>query len=174
MSRSRGSILLARTGHTQDVIAARAGVSRVAVSKWINGGAKPGAKKRDVLLAEFGVPVAAWDEPPAAAGKVAAGETSKPIPPDAHAMNNELELMAHEFLTKMRTDTAMSPLERAKVMAALSTTLNHLEKRTGDIGAKLFDLPIWKRIVKAIDTALDGHPKAAEAVARELRKAELG
>lgn len=178
MSRSRGSVLLARTGKTQDEIAARVGVSRVAVSKWINGGAKPGTKKRE-LLAQLDpkkpIPMTSWDEPATASGKAPTSSppaSLPPIPADAHSMACELERMAHDFMTEVRHDTEMSPLEKARVMSALSVTLNHLEKRTGDIGARLFQLPIWKRIEKAIETVLEGHPKLAEAMARELRKAE--
>ncbi len=177
MGRSRGSVLLARTCKTQDEIAERIGVSRVAVSKWVNGNATPGESNRESMLVEFEIPKGAWDEPPTsgpAPSVVPPPVNLPPIAADAHSMACELERMAHDFMTEVRHDTDMSPLEKARVMSALSVTLNHLEKRTGDIGARLFQLPIWKRVEKAIETALDGHPELAAALARELRKAETG
>lgn len=180
MGRSRGSVLLARTAKTQDEIAARVGVSRVAVSKWINGNATPSEGKQAAMLEVFEIPLAAWAEPPTSRPSLPPGNATPPpavrppIPADAHSMALELEKMAHDFMTEVRHDTEMSPLEKARVMSALSVTLNHLEKRTGDVGARLFQLPIWKRIEKAIETALEGHPDLAAAVARELRKAENG
>jgi transcriptional regulator with XRE-family HTH domain len=176
--RSRGSVLLARTCKTQDEIAERIGVSRVAVSNWLHGKAKPGMKRRGDLCAEFEIPEDAWDEAAKATGMSRSRSSEAPppsvppppIPADVQSMTAALEEMAHELMTKVRADEEATPLEKARVMSALSVTLNHLDKRTGDIGSRLFQLPIWKRIEKALETGLDGHPKAAEAVARELRK----
>jgi hypothetical protein len=56
-------------------------------------------------------------------------------------------------------------------MASLSQTLVALAKVSGqmDLGARLFKLPIWKRVEKALERGLAGYPEAAASVARELR-----
>lgn len=177
MTRSQGAVLLARTAKTQEVIADEIRVSRISVSKWLNGRAKPAKKKRVALREAYDIPELAWDQEPASTKR----DRRAPPPTsdvdaklDTKSMADQLEQLARDFLKSLREDKTMTPLERAKCMSALAGTLNQLEKRTGDIGARLFQLPIWKRIEKALETALDGHPKAAEAVAREFRRLDQG
>ncbi len=45
-ARSKGAVLLARVGQTQDEIAARVTVSRVSVSHWLRGETLPAKKRR--------------------------------------------------------------------------------------------------------------------------------
>lgn len=170
MSRTKGSALLVRSGKTQDEIAARIGVSRVAVSQWMNGATKPGPAKRGLLFAAFAIPESAWD---ADHSLDSATPTELPRVPDgALAKAEHLEAMAQQLMTEMRTDSEATPLERAKVMSSLASTLTAIAKLRGELdhGSKLFSLPLWKRIEAALERGLDGHPEAAAAVARELRK----
>ncbi len=180
--RSHGAILLARTAQTQDAIAEKVSVSRVAVSQWRSGATKPAPKKRAVLLEQFGIPIAAWDDVPKKSQKksVPAEPTPPPaplaerIPGDVIGKARMLEEMALEQMRDLQDpELGVTPLEKAKVMASVAATLNLLAKLTGqfDLGARLFRLPIWKRIEKALEEGLRGHPKAAAAVARSLREA---
>lgn len=177
MSRSRGAVLLARACKTQDEIAQKIGVSRVAVSKWINGGAKPGKEKRADLLAKFEIPKDAWDEaatstkiPKATPSSVRPSASSSPTPvtEEPPSMVEELDKMAREYLADLR-EYDMDPLARARCMSAFAVTLRELDKWTG---ATFFKLPIWPRIVAALRAGLDGHPEAAAAIAREMRKVD--
>lgn len=174
MSRSQGAILLARKNERQEDIAARIGVSRVAVSKWINGVSKPTTRFRE-LLAELyeDIPACSWDSaaPEARLAPASVRPVAPPaVPVDRHSMADELELMACEYMANLRADASMDPLAKARCMSALAVTLNQLDKRTGDIGARLFQLPIWKRIERALEVALEGHPEAAKAVGRAFRE----
>ncbi len=54
-------------------------------------------------------------------------------------------------------------------MSAFAITLRELDKWTG---ATFFKLPIWARIETALKVGLDGHPEAALAAARELRRVD--
>lgn len=178
MSRSHGAILLTRTGQTQDEIAERVGVSRVAVSHWMNGGTLPKPKKRDELLEAYGIPATAWDEEPARKERP---PSSPPMPAALTAVPDgvlpkaaKLEEMALRLMTELQDDLDSPPLERAKVMSSVAQTLSLLAKLTGqfDLGAQLFQLPTWKRIELALERALDKHPEAARDVAEELRRIE--
>ena len=179
MARSRGATLLARTGQTQEEIAGRVGVSHVAVHHWLTGTTKPAGKKRVILLEHYGIPEAAWDE---------GGAKKAPVSPSIEAPSRDaglipegvlgkaayLEERAYRLLVSLDEDETATPLEQGKVMASVATTLNLLARLTGqfELGARLFKLPIWKRIEKGLEVGLTGHPKAAAAVARELRRLE--
>lgn len=85
-------------------------------------------------------------------------------------MVEELERMAREYLEELR-GADLNPLAKARCMSAFAVTLRELDKWTG---ATFFKLPIWPRILDALRAGLDGHPEAAAAVAREMRKVDDG
>lgn len=193
MARSRGALLLGRTGQTQDDIGAVVGVSRAAVAQWMNGSTRPGRPAREKLLATYGIPSEAWDEsarkpkaPPSETPVGSAPLEPPALPPPAQAPDPDavpdgvlgkakmLEDMAHDMLRDLRADTEAFPLEKAKVMNSIAGTLNLLAKLTGqfELGARLFKLPVWKRIEQAAEKALAKHPEAAAALAGELRAVE--
>ena len=71
--RNAGAVALVRKGESQEKIATTIGVSRVAVSGWINGKKKPLGPKREALLAAYGIALSSWDEaPPKRPAKVTA------------------------------------------------------------------------------------------------------
>ena len=160
MSRSDGAIALARTSKTHEEIAKLVGVSRVAVSHWVAGTKKPAMERRSKLLALFGIPVDAWERrdrtrasafdralAAAVTANVSAADTNAdtsgtssvtegPTPNGVIAKAVELERMAHELMNKLHDDAVATPLEQAKVMASVASTLTHLAKLTGqyDLG----------------------------------------
>lgn len=179
--RSHGARLLTKTGETQDEIAAAIGVSRVAVSNWLNGKKKPGPGSREKLEARYRVPAGSWDEEPpkvAPSFPLPSSAPSLPVPSSAAfgsgtlAKVAQLEQMAADLLTNLANDEESFPQEKAKVMASIAATYNLTAKLNGefDLGSRLFKLPIWRAIEKALELALTGHPAAAAAVAREFRK----
>ncbi len=177
MSRSVGAFLLVRTGQSQDMIAARLGVTQPAVAQWLSGATRPGKVRRGELLTAFEIPVESWDTPhamtspdpsPASTLDVAA------IPDGVIGKAQLLEKMALEQIVELRGDPTATPLEKAKVMASVAQTLGLLAKLTGqfDLGRRYFELPVWKRIRKALDVGLASYPEAAAAVERELLLAD--
>jgi transcriptional regulator with XRE-family HTH domain len=172
-SRTRAAIALARTGKTQDEIAACASVSRVAVCKWLSGASKPTADKREILEKHFAIEPAWWEE--AATRQRTALATSKPVasaPPDVLARAAELEQMANGLLASLRLEAASTPLEKAKVMASIAVTLRQVVQLEFLVGAHVMRTAVWSRIKRALERALQPHPEAAAAVARELRALE--
>ena len=197
MSRNDGAIQLARSGKTHEEIAQAVGVTRVAVGHWIAGTRKPRKEARNRLLELFGVAVDAWDRLKSrgspfkasghdvVAGGVASAVTSgvtsvtslvaSPVVPEGViAKAVELERMAHDLMKKLHDDEIATPLEQAKVMASVSSTLTHLAKLTGqyDLGRRLFRLPVWARIRRALADGLADFPDAAKSVEVHLRRAE--
>ncbi len=198
MSRSDGAIALARTSKTHEEIAKLVGVSRVAVTHWVAGTKKPAPQRRVQLLELFGIPVESWERRDrtrasaldrarsvAVTANVSAADTiadtsgtspvtERPTPNGVIAKAVELERMAHELMNKLHGDAIATPLEQAKVMASVASTLTHLAKLTGqyDLGRRLFRLPVWMRVRKALADGLRGHPEAAKSVEEELRRVE--
>jgi transcriptional regulator with XRE-family HTH domain len=187
--RNQGAVTLARTGETQEEIAAALGVSRAAVGYWIAGTKKPLKAKREALAARYRIPVEAWDETakakpgakPAVTAeslKAAAGEARAAVAAgcDSRELFARLSTMAGELLTTLENDPESYPLEKARVMASVAGTAKMIGQSNGefDLGARLFQLPIWREVRKALAAGLRGHPAAALAVARELRKLDAG
>jgi transcriptional regulator with XRE-family HTH domain len=170
--RTKGAILLARQSISQDEIAEKIGVSRVSVSKWLNGHVKPTPKKRDEIAVAYAIPADAWDEEtdrpsspapaPAASGTMPAADPTKTQSYISTIV--ALEQMVEELMAKVRSDPKAPPLEQAKVMRACSASLRELA-----------DLKrIWDRYERAILRALKPFPDAARALRDELRRADRG
>jgi len=201
MSRSDGAIALARTSKTHEEITKLVGVSRVGVSHWVAGSRRPTPEKRKKLFELFGIPVDAWErrdrtrasaferavaaavtpdataavtEPVTSVTSGTTAVTKLSVPHGVIAKAVEFERMAHELMNKLHDDAVATPLEQAKVMASVASTLTHLAKLTGqyDLGRRLFRLPVWARIRRALADGLRGHPEAAKSVEEELRRVE--
>ena len=200
MKRSKGAVRLARTGETQDEIATAIGVSRAAVGYWINGAKKPGPAKRALMVERYKIGAEEWDEE----AKVARATTKRAEPAELPPVTvRELELatgearaamangagtfdtlaivarlgsMAVGLLDGLEADEESFPLEKARVMSSVAGTAALVSKMNGDfdLGARIFKLPIWKQIEKALAAGLAGHPVAAASVARELRRLGAG
>lgn len=180
MARNAGSIALNRTGQTQEAIAAAVGVTHATVSNWMNGRKKPKPDKRALLEEKFGVPRDAWDEAPkrtprAAVTAAAPSQPLREVTPDTVLEQAaHLEREARQLFDDIKADPESTPLERAKVMNSVTQTLALIAKMTGqfDLGARIFRLPVWRDIERALERGLNGHPEAAAAVGRELRLVE--
>ncbi len=90
--------------------------------------------------------------------------------PGAYGMARELETMARNLLEGLHKDAGATPLEKARVMAALGATINTLAKMTGyfDLGRQMLRLPMWKDIERELAEALRPYPAAARAVAQRF------
>lgn len=177
--RNRGSILLARTGLSQEAIASglRGGVSRVSVAHWMAGTTKPNKDRRGELRDLHGIPETAWDEL-AELARVEAASTPKAasrrdeIPASVFGKASMLEEMANDLLAHLRSEDSQStPLEKARVMASVASTLHLLAKLTGqlELGEKLLQLPQWKAVARAIEEVLRRHPGALEDFEATMR-----
>lgn len=154
IGRSRGAVLLARQSRSQDEIAERIGVSRVMVSKWINGHSTPRPAKRDEIMAAYDIPSTAWEEPDRAAPSAPAPAPIAEIPSGIVPKAMRLEQMCERLMHEVMTDTEATPLEQSKVMRNCSATLRELAELT----------EVWIRFEKAVAEALEPFPAAAQAV----------
>lgn len=186
MARNYGAVLLTRTGQKQDAIAVAVERSRVTVSNWMNGRKKPDVETaRPRLLELYGIPLDAWDQDPPEAPRKARTTMTDLAPigassllstaPDVVLQRAErLGAMVDELVEQVQDDPEAVPLEKARVMGAAAQTLALLSKLLGqfDLGTRFFRLPMWREVERALERGLTGHPEAAAAVARELRRVE--
>ncbi len=184
MARSNGALLLARSGRTQETVAAESGCSRAAVGHWMSGTRRPNPAARKLLEERYSIPAGSWDEWPPKRRAAAAAAASPPpegapgrtpATPDSVLLRAaQLETRVDRLFAKLDEDVGALPLEEARVIAAIAHTLGLLGKLTGqfDLGSRIFRLPVWREIERAIERGLEGHKEAAAAVARELRRVE--
>jgi len=188
--RSRGSVALSRVGKSAAQVAKELGCSRPLVTYWLQGEREPSVRFREMMAERYGLAVGLWDEPlllgateamsgPPKTRPAVIGALQRPIsaPPvdgvaaivagGPFAMARELTLMAESQIRSLREDDDSTPLERAKVMASLATTIRTLAGITGDydLSKRLTKLPLWRRLETELGAVLRKWPDAAQAVA---------
>jgi transcriptional regulator with XRE-family HTH domain len=165
MKRSEAARLLARTGASQDEIAARAKVSRQAVGYWLRDEKHPSKAKRKLIEKHFRVPIDAWDEPAKPTKMNGAAPPAAPFAGiDVDASYDELERAAFDLMAYVRTDPDATPIERAKVMRSIAGTLHTLDTRQAGLEKRILHTPRWKRIERALIATLRGFPEALKAI----------
>lgn len=161
----------------------------MAVSRWISGDRSPNDAMRILIEAKFSIPIDSWEQPTGSAyvaPKVAKQPPDIVIPTATHEseslfVNDNDPIMAEvrtcrllaQALLRDIQSADVTPMERSKVLASALAALERASKLTGEnhlSGAKLLKMPFWKRVEKALADGLKGHPEAAAAVERELRK----
>lgn len=179
--RSEGSKRLAKLGQTQEVLAKKIGVSRVAVAQYLAGDSKPGAERRAKIAEMFGISPELWDKPPTNSALARhKPEESKLVPPTPTASKYpdvieqviHLQGIVYNVMLRAEEDVQCTPHEQAKTLSSLAQTYAIVTKILGqdNLGEKIKKLPIWKEIESAFQRGLVGHPEAAKSVAAELRK----
>ena len=164
--RNKGAFLLTRTGATEEAIAGATGVTKVAAHYWRNSESKPSREKRVILKRIYDIPEPSWDEE-APTGLDAPPEMIV-APPDEpfvfDAVVDELKNHATSLLQSLRVPGASTPLERAKVMNALSGVLHTLAKTDREIGRQIFASRQWRKMSTTLAKVLASHPDAAKDV----------
>jgi len=167
--RSRGAVLLARSGKTQAVVAQRLKVTEAAVSLWVAGTTRPRAEKRSALFSWLRIPVDAWDE------EYAAGDATAPrdvADDDVEPLDESEDARIARLVDDIWHDESATPLERAKVLALVETMRDKKAKRLRAEARHLTQLPEWERVRQAIREALSPHPEALRALEAHLERIE--
>lgn len=177
MSRSRGAVMFAQLGHTQAVLSVRLGVSTGIVAMWNSGQRKPGLANRKLLLEKFKIPIEAWDEEPTRPHDPPS--SSRPAAPawgenTVTGQVEGLERFVANTLERVRTDTELSPLEQAKCMSLLTSSLERLRRLKGEAATELQVLKHakWLEVKSIVLTALEAHPDALDSVIDALQDLE--
>jgi len=179
LQRSRGAVLLAQTGKTQEEIAARVHASRSLVSHWIPGRRVPSAANRVALRSAYGIPLEAWDEPFEAAPTDDAGAAKRSkaaaevAEVSVRAQAAQLSRVVRETLERVQA-AGGEPEWILKQSRSATAILQYLGKLTGETQemseARIVRLPAWRRIQSAIEHALARWPEAMNAVGEELQR----
>ena len=173
--RSLGAYQLKRLTKPRKQIAELCKVSSPAVSQWVGGDTKPGPAAREALALEFGIPVAAWDQPAEAPPMAAL-----PPPEDIPAADGREFVIAARVAQLERSvdrtmadlaNEVMTPAERAKVNRECASALASLQKLKNEDPVtlkKIFSSKFWSAIEAAHIRALEPFPEAMRALGKEL------
>ena len=164
--RNHGSYLLARSGATEETIAAQVGVTRQAVHLWLHSQSKPTDAKRGIIARVWSVPAASWDEeipnaPLLSSSPSGADESRETF--SFFGVADELKRTAQDLLRSMR-DQGATPAERSKVGKDVANILNTLAKTDRDLARRVFASPQWSQLEKKLAEVLARYPDAARAV----------
>lgn len=158
------------------------------VSMWFSGRTVPNGGTKLLIEEEFGISRDAWDMP-AVAPTVAEARVERepeqvPPPPPVQiegldesvfAQAKALQEEAKVLLREARTDPDLSLGERARILNVCAQALNHSAKLTGDfeLGARLCQLPIWKKVLVILERVHTGHPEIAARFLEEIKRERI-
>ena len=169
--RSKGAVLLSRTGLTASEIAVELDVGETIVKYWRLGEKVPPLDKRRSLSKAYAIPVEAWDEPASLAAV-----SPMPIMGDkvteADIDRAAVQLFGVALYLTEKVRSCESVGDMAKVAAGANAYLEKSARMAGislDVSeAKLLRTPAWRRVHRAIFEALRPFPEAARAVGEAI------
>jgi len=163
----RGGELLTATGHTNQAIAERLGVSAESVRLWKRGRRTPNDEQREAILAAFGVPTASWDVP--APWNLPVGERPPPqqgpmgVQPSEPASDSPIDQLRAQIAdVNDEFGRTSSAFDRAKLHSVKLSALSKLADLEADAKAG----HVYRRRLDAAIEALAPFPEAREAVAK--------
>lgn len=166
--RSRGAILLAQTGRTQEEIAARIGCSKALAGHWLTGERVPTKKYRLLLKRAYKIPIAAWDEAPP---KIPVAPAPRPVTID-EAWQSLLRT-ANDAIVQA-SDPNRSASERQRLAKFARDTMAEFEKR-GDVPeAQIIRMGSFKRVLEVLREILKKHPDTLLELDRRLAELDPG
>jgi transcriptional regulator with XRE-family HTH domain len=187
--RTRGAVLLAGLGLTQDVIAARLDVSRTLVSYFMTGERLPTENQRVLLEKYYGIAVVGWTESGVRAPAMTAAEmnggpcrTPDEAPTNGAGSSSQrarlasLQKVIDVMYAELSRPEATTNDERAKVVARLANAELTIGKITGEhlemSEDRVVRLPAFRRALDHILESLRPYPEAAAACLDALRELE--
>lgn len=166
--RSRGAILLAQTGRTQEEIAARCGCSKALAGHWLTGERKPTKKYRLILKRAYKIPITTWDVYPAETATAAA---SRPVTID-EAWQSLLQT-ANDAIVQAG-DVNKSASERQRLAKFARDTMAEFEKRRDIPESKIIENASFKRVLEVLRDVIKKHPETLLELDRRLAELDPG
>lgn len=185
-SPTRGGDMLARCPDSHAEIAAKMGVDKSLVTRWRSGARRPSDEDQGRLEEFYGIPRAAWNEPPAPMAKVE-GSASAAASPVVHRdakpsnrvvdyanedNNERLQRYIRDGMTELELDVELSGVKRAEALKKLVDAQVALDKSTGENAltmARIAAHPEFLRVVRLITEAIEPYPEARNKVMEILR-----
>ena len=185
-----GQALLLAVPDSLAVIAERVGVQKPAVSSWRTGAKKPGDDTRARLLAEYGIPVTAWDMKPGA-GDLLPGEVGGDrlrrhvrelgadretvlaavergaLPSTPDLLDEQIEILRNAGAT---TGMSASELVRcADAMGRLLSRRSDMEAAQADLLAIILRHPDWVRFWESLERKMADRPEVLRDLLDEVK-----
>jgi transcriptional regulator with XRE-family HTH domain len=166
---TRGGEQLTRSADSHAEIAAKVGVDKSLVTRWVTGERKPTRAQVEKLDALYGIPAAAWSEPPPPRAPRAPSTTV-----EAEDNNARLQRTIRNGLDELELDTETSGVKRAEALKKLVDAQVSLDKSTGENAltmTKIVAHPEFRRMIEDVTQALVPYPEALAAVVAVLKAA---
>jgi len=170
--RSRGAIMLASVGQTNEAMASMAMLDQSLISRYQTGGRRPGPANRALFRRLWEIPEEAWDEP------ATAPRSAEPRPPPPAegwtvlSRATRLRAILDRSIDQVESDPTLTALERSRLTRQAAGMLVELGKLTGETTEvderKIMRLPAWRRIEDVIAESLKPWPEAMATLARAL------
>lgn len=158
--RTRGGDLLSRCPDSHAEIAAKVGIDKSLVTRWISGARRPTDAQTARLDELYGIPPAAWTEVSTVPKKRAA-RADRPLPTapplddgdDDESNTDRLRRFIRDGIRELEFDTELSGVKRAEALKKLCDAQVSLDKSTGENAlslARIVAHPEFKRVVQKI------------------------
>jgi transcriptional regulator with XRE-family HTH domain len=169
---TRGGDMLTRSADSHAEIAAKVGVDKSLVTRWVTGERKPTRAQVEKLDALYGIPPAAWSEPPPPRAPRAPSLPAST--PEVEDNNARLQRTIRNGLDELELDTETSGVKRAEALKKLVDAQVSLDKSTGENAltmTKIVAHPEFRRMIEDVTQALVPYPEALAAVVAVLKAA---
>lgn len=189
--RTRGGDMLERSADSHSEIAAKVGVDKSLVTRWISGERKPSKAQIPKLRELYGIPDEAWGELAQAGARARARRKAASVPTEsapapelpvdevedtyADESNNEsLRRYIREGIRELKLDTKLSGTKRAEALKKLVDAQVALDRSTGANALSMSRIVAhaeFQRVVRLITAAISPYPEALDAATKALEAA---
>lgn len=152
-------------------IAARVGVQKPAVSSWRTGAKKPGDDTRTRLLAEYGIPVLAWDRLPGGAEDrretVLAAVERGSLPSTPEMLDEQIRTL--RLASDAGDMTASEVVRCADAMGRLLSRRSDMEAASADLLAIILAHPDWVAFWESLERKMADRPEDLRDLLDEVK-----
>lgn len=163
--RTHGGDLLSRCPDSHAEIAAKVGVDKSLVTRWISGARRPTDAQMAKLDDLYGVPPTTWAEVSILSKRASRADRPLPTPPplddgdedDDESNTDRLRRFIRDGVRELELDTQLSGVKRAEALKKLVDAQVALDKSTGENAlnlARIVAHPEFKRVVQKITDAI--------------------
>ena len=167
---NEGQALLLGVGDSLAVIAERCGVQKPAVSSWRTGAKLPGEDARARLLAEYEIPVTAWDMKPGSGQQredVLTAVERGALPSTPEMLDEQIEILRNAGSVAGMSASEM--VRCADAMGRLLSRRSDMEAAQADLLAIILRHPDWIAFWDSLERKMASRPEDLRDLLDEVK-----
>lgn len=168
---NEGQVLLLGVGDSLAVIADRCGVQKPAVSSWRTGAKLPGEDARARLLAEYEIPVTAWDRKPGGGLQrredVLTAVERGALPSTPEMLDEQIEILRNAGSVAGMSASEM--VRCADAMGRLLSRRSDMEAAQADLLAIILRHPDWVAFWDSLERKMASRPEDLRDLLDEVK-----